>query len=1525
MNTSQNTTVDVIQPSLPKGGGAIQGMGEALASVGLTGMASRTLALPIAAGRGFAPPLSLNYSSSAGNGAFAMGWGLSEVRIRRRTAKGVPLYGESDEYLAPNGDVLVPEAASDGTVLTRQCSSYAGLDLGQTYRVTRYLPRIESSFSRIERWSPTSSEGDFWLLHTAEGYLHCLGKSTEARIADPAHPDHIAVWLLEESVTPAGEHICYRYQQEDTANCVLTGQEACRSHTANRYLQSVDYGNVDEYRPLYTWGKFTAQQAPTWLWTLVFDYGERTLDPLVRPAKKSTSNWLCRQDAFSNYSFGFEVRTHRLCHQVLMFRHLAQRADSGLDPDILVSRLLLEYQSSPLMSQLVGAQVLGYSEDGQVKSLPPVDFTYDTFTTEFSPSHYAQLPSFPSLNDGQRYQLVDLWGEGLCGILYQEGNDWRYRAPIRAAQGGESVDYAPWQALPQLPSMLSPQGGRQALVDIKGTGRLDWLVAQPNLAGYFALNDQHWGQFIPFPAFPTEFLHSSAQLASLVGSGLPDLVLIGPKSVRVYANSPNIDDYGPVHDAPHEGDDSLPIQTGDRASLVAFSDVLGSGQQHLVQIRYNQLTCWPNLGRGTFGKPLVLAQLPFDQTSFNPVRVFLADLDGSGAADLIYAEADRFLIFLNQSGNAFSQAPLVLPMPEGVRFEQLDQVSFADLNGTGTASLILTVSHIQPRHWHYNFSASKPYLLLSSNNNMGTHTSVTYRSSAQEWLDEKQASPDRVCQLPFAMPVVSTQSLLDEITGNCLMQQYAYRAGIYVEREFRGFGFVQHLDTQHLAQPSASGLPVAAPRLTKVWYHTGLANETLLGARPYQDDSVFSLGESRLTRFNPVSGHDELPPSLSADTRRQLYRALQGQIQRTEIYGDDASPLKDVPYSVQTMRLQVRLIQESTPASLYCVALPMTLEQLNVTYERIADDPRLEQQVTLQSDEYATPVWSVAVNYPRRPKPDVSPYPDTVPSTLWGSTYDAEQTVLRLTESRTRAYNLSAPEIWTLGLPYQQRRNVLTCTAVSDGYPLTGTGLSYESLSAPTGLIDKTQARTFAGQTVTYYFNAAGTDVLPEGTLPPALALVHHQEVAELDAESLKAYDDVASLDLNVALPAAGYVKRSKVLGEPAEPDPEIWTIPGNYSTYVENGEWLPFARPRATQSTPLTTPHVFTYDGLGFVSSITDGTGYKVSLAYDPLWLKPSWIEDANQSSRGVSFDNLGQVAASSHNGSEINAEGASVSVGFAPAENFVAADNPALATIKVALADPTAAIGNMAGVYLYEFASWMGSLSTDDLAALAGPGQDAALMQVLQSNHFLTFDGWLRSRAHAWARSPASVEGLSEAVRDAIAKVERDPIHTAALLADQYALSSPDATSAVQIRISLSYFDGFGRTLQAKQKCAPGLAYVANPDGTLLLEAGQPVERDTGTASRWAVSGRTEYDNKGQAIRTYPPYFVDQPIYINDADVRQWGYADTHYYDPVGREHQVMTALGYLRRAQFYPWFTVTEDENDTLQEIMNSAQAS
>ena len=64
--------------SLPKGGGAIRGVGEKFAANPVTGTGSISVPIATSPGRsGFGPQLSLSYDSGAGNGPFGFGWNLS--------------------------------------------------------------------------------------------------------------------------------------------------------------------------------------------------------------------------------------------------------------------------------------------------------------------------------------------------------------------------------------------------------------------------------------------------------------------------------------------------------------------------------------------------------------------------------------------------------------------------------------------------------------------------------------------------------------------------------------------------------------------------------------------------------------------------------------------------------------------------------------------------------------------------------------------------------------------------------------------------------------------------------------------------------------------------------------------------------------------------------------------------------------------------------------------------------------------------------------------------------------------------------------------------------------------------------------------------------------------------------------------------------------------------------------------------------------------------------------------------------
>src|SRR5437588_1635386 len=79
--------------SLPKGGGAIRGLGEKFAANPVSGTGSMSIPVACSPGRsGFGPQLSLSYDSGAGNGPFGFGWSLSLPAISRKTEQGLPQY-----------------------------------------------------------------------------------------------------------------------------------------------------------------------------------------------------------------------------------------------------------------------------------------------------------------------------------------------------------------------------------------------------------------------------------------------------------------------------------------------------------------------------------------------------------------------------------------------------------------------------------------------------------------------------------------------------------------------------------------------------------------------------------------------------------------------------------------------------------------------------------------------------------------------------------------------------------------------------------------------------------------------------------------------------------------------------------------------------------------------------------------------------------------------------------------------------------------------------------------------------------------------------------------------------------------------------------------------------------------------------------------------------------------------------------------------------------------------------------------
>src|SRR6266568_1597434 len=181
--------------SLPKGGGAIRGIGEKFAANPVTGTGSMSVPIATSPGRsGFGPQLSLSYDSGAGNGPFGFGWSLSLPAITRKTDKGLPQYldaNESDVFILSGAEDLVPEFKKDATgKWIIEDGKHVILDERRTvdvitYRVRYYQPRIEGLFVRIERWTNQTNGEIHWRSISRDNITTLYGKTAESRIADP--------------------------------------------------------------------------------------------------------------------------------------------------------------------------------------------------------------------------------------------------------------------------------------------------------------------------------------------------------------------------------------------------------------------------------------------------------------------------------------------------------------------------------------------------------------------------------------------------------------------------------------------------------------------------------------------------------------------------------------------------------------------------------------------------------------------------------------------------------------------------------------------------------------------------------------------------------------------------------------------------------------------------------------------------------------------------------------------------------------------------------------------------------------------------------------------------------------------------------------------------------------------------------------------------------------------------------------------------------------------------------------------
>jgi RHS repeat-associated protein len=1569
--------------SLPKGGGAIRDIGEKFSANPATGTGSMTVPIATSPSRSeFGPQLSLLYDSAAGNGPFGFGWSLSLPAITRKTDKGLPRYQdaeESDTFLLSGSEDLVPVLVEVNGHWQPEALPPRTLG-GQTYQVRRYRPRVEGLFARIERWTNQNNADDtFWRSISKDNITTWYGRTDESRIANPVDPARTGSsrrnfsWLICQSYDDKGNAAVYEYTREND-DCVdhTQASERNRSRTSNLYLKRIKYGNRAPNRNAATWQPSDPVSSPpeTWMFELVFDYGEghynedapdasgrifarAQVDPqpgAVRPI---------RQDPFSAYRAGFEVRTYRLCRRALMFHHFPRELGIA---DCLVRSTEFTYEESSIASFItsvtqsgfVPQPVQGQSNRYLKKSLPPLEFEYSRVPT---PTELARQPvqevdprsleNLPAGLDGSSYRWVDLDGEGLDGILTEQGSAWFYKRNFSAnnlvREDGHQRATVRFGLVERIDEQ--PAAGLSAVaefIDLAGDGQVDLVKMQGPVRGFYERTDERgWAPFQPFTSFPNlDTRNTNLRFIDLTGDGLNDILITEGDALTWY---PSLGEagFGPAVriSLPSDEEKGPRLVFADSEQSFYLADFSGDGLSDLARIRNGEVCYWPNLGYGLFGSKVTMDNAPWFDTpdQFNQQRIRLADIDGSGTTDLLYLRGDGVQIYFNQCGNGWSEPVTLAQFPP---VDNIASVQALDLLGNGTACLVWSMPLPAAAHQSMCYLAlmdEKPHLLVGMKNNLGAETRVHYAPSTKFYLDDQSTGNPWITRLPFPVHVVERVETYDFISRTRFVNCYTYHHGYFdgVEREFRGFGMVEQMDTEEFAAlsesndfPTGDNVDAAShvpPVLTRTWFHTGvnlgrdrvsnfyagLTNPQDLGEY-YREPGLSPDQAAKLLLPDTV-----LPAGLTLDEEREACRALKGAMLRQEVYALDGTDREDHPYIVTEQNFTIQCLQHRA-GQLYAVFFTHSRELITYHYERSPEDPRTQHALTLDADEFGNVLKSAAIAYGRRRD---APELELLP------TDRQKQRIIQITcnENTYTRPILDLPDDYRAPLPaearmYELRKpqqetspNGLTVLfgfddvldwvnqAANDSHDVDYADLQFErAKQAAAGHPEEANRyfRRLIEFTRTLYrpddLGAAQNNplvLLPPGTMgtlalpgesyrlaftPELLARVYRRPLDAVQPPSAPPPENL--------LPSAAAVLPVDIAnGQAADR--------GGYMDLDGDGRWwMPAGRAFYSPSSLAAPADELTFARDHFFLPHryrdpfhTSAGSTETNITYDNNRLLMLETRDAlgNRVTAGER-DAAGSLTV---NGNDYRMLGPSLLMDPNRNRAQVAFDALGMVAGTAVMGKPEDHLGDSLAGFNPD------PPETDILAHLADP---------LTNPHAILNNATTRLvyDLNAYRRTQGQPNPQSAVVYTLARET-----HIVDLQPDQQ----------TKIQHSFSYSDGFSREIQKKIQAEAGPVPLRDGTGKILLNAdGQPQMTPNDVSPRWVGSGWTVFNNKGKPVRKYEPFFTDTHHFEFNARI---GVSPVLFYDPVERVVATLRPDHAWEKVIYDPWQQTTYDVNDTL----------
>ncbi len=1504
--------VQIPEVNLPKGGGAIKGIDEKFEVNTASGTSHFSIGLPFSPGRnGFDPGLELSYNSGSGNSAFGLGWSIDIASITLKTELGLPKYQEDEDIYQLTGvEDLVPymNETSPGVW------EYEEKTTDDNYFVKRYRPRIEGSFSKLEKISH-EDHGTYWKHTTGDNVTTIFGRSAAARIANPEDETQIFQWLAEFSYDDKGNWIKYFYKEENLENVPNKVFESHRHNgnakITNQYLKRIKYGNkkpyyIDESKPFDPIDPTITEDSPeeTHLFEVVFDYGEHN-ELIPTPTEDESLKWNYRPDAFSSYRSGFEVRTNRLCERVLLFHKFEELGESPC----LVKSTKLNYEGSDInaaggseVSYLVSAEQSGYirNEDNSYskKSFPLIQFDYQTLewskTIQNVSSESIQNAPEGLTND---YQWVDLYNEGISGILYDHGGDWYYKENQGDAGG---VQFSPAKQITNRPSISKSVNGDVSILDIGSNGEKHVAISSTGLKGSYKIDTSdstkiNLKDFTSFKSIPNvDWSDPNTRYLDLSGDGRPDIVL-SQESAFVWYPSEGTKGFSAAEFASKGFDEkkgpAVVFENDDESIFLA--DITGDGLTDIVRIRNGEICYWANKGYGRFSAQVIMGNAPvFDHPDqYNPGYLHLADVSGTGAADIIYLGKNKFKAFINNSGNSWSDAHEIDPFAE---INNQGKLSVIDLLGTGTSCIVWSseLPGATPMQYIDLMSSKKPHVLVGYQNNLGREVSFEYKSSTHYYLKDKKEGKPWITKLPFPVQVVSKVRTEDKISETVFVSSYSYHHGYFdpVEREFRGFGRVDQLDTEQYETWSINNSDklesedelYQSPVLTKSWFHVGSVEKTAEMLTAFESEfwheeiekagfpvmiNEHSLAPINIVAAGSVQDSDAVS-KLSPKGIREAQRSNKGSLFRKETFALDAdeSSTDDIkrraliPYTVVTQNGSIQLLQPDSESE-HGVFQFIESESITFNYERNETDPRIVHNLNIKTNELGMVEESAIVVYPRQ----------IVDGSLSQFVKDAQdRTSIVYTRQAytndvltTSAHRLRMPseteefelnDISKLGALYsiEDFEDVLTDNSNLIGYEVDLINDSDPFPGQP--------KRRLIEHIRILYLNDELNSILDLHLLE-SKGLLHEKYQLAYTTDLLTDIYDGKITDVNLTMSGAGYTNFGG--------DSNWWIRSGTMNLIIA-GEDESDARSRfylpVSYTDPLGSISEVEYyqDYFLHVQKVEDALNNTMSVVSMNLrTLQPSKTKDQNDTISEVLIDELGMVKARAIYGKDL--------------------DNDGVAELQLA----------------------------DELTGLteATEAEQAAIDTFFAEDDSNVLETQARTLLqHATQRFVYNLSAYSDEGKPiAICSISRETHH-----------NDLEVGEETKIQISFEYMDGSGGVIMTKSQAEPGVAkrLNVNEDETVSI-----VEVDTSSLVpqqvRWIGNGRRVINNKGKIVKQFEPYFSVTPFFEDAPELVERGVSPIIYYDPLGRITKTEFPDSTFSLVEVFSWKQLVYDQNDTVQD--------